>query len=344
METKYHAINPNFSNYQGHEKLLPTVESLANGIRRGNRATLSYSLTLTESKLGIHRKLAEELIQNLLPESGNSLRIGITGVPGVGKSTFIEAFGTYLIERGKKVAVLAIDPTSSCSKGSILGDKTRMEKLSVNQNAFIRPSPSSGSLGGVALHTREAIFLLEATGFDIIIVETVGVGQSEVAVKSMVDFFLLLMLSDAGDELQGIKKGIIEMADLLLINKADGDNLKEAIKAKAEYTRTLQLFSPNLNEWIPQVDICSALEKKGMENVWQIVQQFGEQQKIKGYFRQNRKEQAISWFRESIGDILLRKFYRNAEEKISQAENRVKKNEVNPYLAAKRVIEEFLER
>ncbi len=343
METGKASINPDFGKGKTPKKQLPSAEELARGIRAGNRAALSRSLTFAESKLDTHRQLAEELIHQLLPKTGNSLRIGITGVPGVGKSTFIEAFGSYLIEQGKKVAVLAIDPSSSRTKGSILGDKTRMEKLAANEKAFIRPSPSSGNLGGVSQHTREAILLCEAAGFDIIIVETVGVGQSEITVKSMVDFFLLLMLAGAGDELQGIKRGIMEMADLLLINKADGDNLREAKRAKAEYSRALHLFPPNPNEWIPQVKTCSSLEKTGMDDIWQTVQQFEEQQKLKGYFFENRQQQAVNWFRETLGELLIQQFHKDKErrERILPLENLIKTGKIEPFTAAKKMVEDL---
>ena len=245
------SINPDFKSSKANKTL--SAEELFSGIQNGKRAALSRALTMVESKLPQHRALAEILVKKALPLSGNSIRIGITGVPGVGKSTFIETFGEYLTSLGKKVAVLAVDPSSTKSKGSILGDKTRMNKLSLNANAFIRPSPSAGSLGGVAAKTRESILLCEAAGFDVIIIETVGVGQSETTVKSMVDFFILLMLAGAGDELQGIKRGIMEMADLLLINKADGENtLQNARRAVGEYKRALHLFPPNENEWIAQ--------------------------------------------------------------------------------------------
>ena len=342
MESGKPSINPDFGKDLSKRKNLPTIAELAQGIIAGNRAILSRSLTLAESKLDTHRQLAEELIQQLLPETGNSLRIGITGVPGVGKSTFIEAFGSYLIEEHqKKVAVLAIDPSSLRTKGSILGDKTRMEKLSANEKAFIRPSPSSGSLGGVSQHTREAIFLCEAAGFDVIIIETVGVGQSETAVKSMVDFFLLLMLAGAGDELQGIKRGIMEMADLLLINKADGDNQKEAKRAKAEYSRALHLFPPNPNEWTPRVNTCSAAENRGMEEVWNTILEFELQQKSKGHFQNNRKQQAINWFREAIGELLLHRFYQDVKQKerILSLELQIKEGEIEAFTAAKKLID-----
>lgn len=297
-------INPNKGAFARFKPQLPKVDELLNSVLEGNRPALSKALTLVESKNDAHRKLAEELVDKVLPYSGNSVRLGITGVPGVGKSTFIEAFGEYLTSIGKKVAVLAIDPTSTKNRGSILGDKTRMEQLSVNPDAFIRPSPSAGSLGGVAHKTRESILLCEAAGFDVIIVETVGVGQSETEVKSMVDFFVLLMLAGAGDELQGIKRGIMEMADLLIINKADGDNIRPAKLASGEYKRALHLFPPNPNEWIARVLTASARQKQGMSQAWEVVEEFENQQKVKGYFSENRRDQNIHWFN-SLVDLSL---------------------------------------
>ncbi len=298
-------INPKADHFKKFKPSLPDLNTLLDSIKAGKISSLSKALTLVESKKKEHRQLADELVEKALPFSGGSLRIGITGVPGVGKSTFIEAFGEYLTSIGKKVAVLAIDPTSTKNRGSILGDKTRMERLSVNQNAFIRPSPSSGSLGGVAHKTRESILLCEAAGFDVILVETVGVGQSETEVKSMVDFFMLLMLAGAGDELQGIKRGIMEMADLLIINKADGDNERAAKIASVEYKRALHLFPPNTNAWIPKVTTASALHQKGMQEAWEIMLEFENQQKIKGYFDTNRNDQNIRWFESWLNDSFL---------------------------------------
>lgn len=332
------SINPNLGLRK--KRQVKSIAELENGIGAGDRASLSQALTLAESRLSTHRAEAEKLVQNCLAQSGKSIRIGITGVPGVGKSTFIEAFGEYLIKEGKKIAVLAIDPSSTKSRGSILGDKTRMEKLSRNQNAFIRPSPAAGSLGGVARKTREAIILCEAAGYDVILVETVGVGQSETAVKNMVDFFMLLMLPGAGDELQGIKRGIMEMADLLLINKADDPKDPKVRLAMGEYKRALHLFPPNTNEWIPAVDSCSALKGDGLEKVWEHIEKFELQQKLKGYFDENRSEQAISWFDQQIIDHLLeyleslpqfKKYYDSFLEEI-------KSQNLDPSLAARKLI------
>jgi LAO/AO transport system kinase len=332
------SINPNLNLRK--KRQVKSIAELEQGILAGDRASLSQALTLAESRLTAHRAQAEKLVQNCLPKSGQSLRIGITGVPGVGKSTFIEAFGEYLIKEGKKLAVLAIDPSSSKTRGSILGDKTRMEQLSQNQNAFIRPSPSAGSLGGVARKTREAIILCEAAGYDIILVETVGVGQSETAVKNMVDFFMLLMLPGAGDELQGIKRGIMEMADLLLINKADDPKDPKVRLAMGEYKRALHLFPPNQNEWIPAVDSCSALKGEGLEKIWEHILKFERQQKLKGYFLENRSEQAVSWFDQQIGDHLfeylkgLPNFESNYQEYLAE----IRAQNLDPGLAARELL------
>jgi LAO/AO transport system kinase len=262
------------SKIKEHSGKLLSADDYLLGIQRGDVAVLGQAITLVESALTKHRSIAETLIEKCLPLSGKSIRIGITGVPGVGKSTFIEAWGNYLTSLGHKVAVLAVDPSSQTSKGSILGDKTRMNDLAINPKAFIRPSPSAGSLGGVAQKTRESIILCEAAGFDVILIETVGVGQSETAVHSMTDFFLLLMLSGAGDELQGIKRGIMEMADHLTITKADGDNLKKAKLAASEYKNALHLFPAQESGYTPQVSICSALEKTGLDSIWSTIESY----------------------------------------------------------------------
>lgn len=309
----------------------------------GSRSALSQALTLVESKLSLHRKEAEKLIGLALPHSGGSIRIGITGVPGVGKSTFIEVLGEYLTGQGKKLAVLAIDPSSAKSRGSILGDKTRMEKLSHNEEAFIRPSPSAGSLGGVARKTRESILLCEAAGYDVVLVETVGVGQSETAVKSMVDFFMLLMLAGAGDELQGIKRGIMEMADLLIINKADDLEPRKVKLAMGEYKRALHLFPPNTNEWIPEVLSASALKGKGIEGIWQVVEKFENQQKLKGYFEKNRQEQALNWFEEALGEMLLQRLQEDPQYQTSlkQVRATVKDGTTEPNAAAQQLLDKL---
>lgn len=290
-----------------------STEELVEGIRSGNRVILSRAITLIESNREEDQRQAEDLLQAILPDTGKSFRLGITGVPGVGKSTFIESFGTLLTEKGKKLAVLTIDPSSQRTKGSILGDKTRMEELARNPNAFIRPSASGSTLGGVSGKTREVMLLCEAAGFDFIIIETVGVGQSETHVHGMVDFFLLLMLAGAGDELQGIKKGIMEMADSVVINKADGNNLKQAKRAKVEYQNALHLFPANPSGWIPQVKTCSALDKSGLEEVFEMLTKFQAQVVGNGFFDKNRANQQVSWFKENLNELLKISFFKKPE-------------------------------
>ncbi|MCR9174305.1 MAG: methylmalonyl Co-A mutase-associated GTPase MeaB [bacterium] len=318
-----------------------SAEVLFDQILNGDMQALSAGITLVESKNDGHSKEAQELIQKCLPHAGNAIRVGITGVPGVGKSSFIEAFGKVLTDCGKKVAVLAVDPSSSISGGSILGDKTRMASLVNNENAFIRPSAAGDTLGGVARKTRESIILCEAAGFDLILIETVGVGQSETVVKSMVDFFLLLMLSGAGDELQGIKKGIMEMADALVITKADGDNVRPANRASQEYRNAMHLFPPNENEWIPQVFTCSALEGTNIERVYEVIQSFENQVRINGWFEKNRREQDKKWLRETLNEMLLQAFYNNDElgEAFKDAQEQMAKGEVTSFQAAEKLFE-----
>ncbi len=310
------------------------------GILSSDRIILSRAITLIESKKDEHRRFADQIIEEILPHSGKSLRIGITGVPGVGKSTFIESFGQLITSLGKKLAVLSIDPSSSLSKGSILGDKTRMERLANNKNAYIRPSPSGAKLGGVAQKTRETMLLCEAAGFDVIIVETVGVGQSETAVKDMVDYFLLLMLSGGGDELQGIKRGIMEMADAVAINKVDGNTIKEGKRAAKAYSNALHLFPPGKNQWTVPVHIVSSIENTGIEEVWEKLGEFVENTRKNGFFEKNRKEQNLKWFKEALRVKLEEDFYnspaksllRDMESKISSGEISVRKaiNELIP--------------
>lgn len=276
----------------------------------GDSNALARSITLIESISQEHQEVAESLLEKSFPLSGNSIRIGITGVPGVGKSTFIESFGKYLItEKGKKVAVLAIDPSSTKSKGSILGDKTRMMDLAANEHAFIRPSPSSGSLGGVGLSTREIIVLCEAAGYDVIIVETVGVGQSETDVKKLVDFFMLLMLPGAGDELQGIKRGIVELADAIFINKADGYTIQKAKEAKAAYTSALHLFQAAESGWQPVVETCSSTDNNNIDLAWKIVESYENLTKANSFFQLNRKSQLKSWFENAVEQRILRRYH-----------------------------------
>ena len=331
-------------NYIPKERSKPSIDALTKGILKGDFTALSRGITLCESKKDSDRKLAADLVKACLPHSGNSIRVGITGVPGVGKSTFIEVFGLYLIEQQKKkVAVLAVDPTSSKSKGSILGDKTRMEKLSTHPQAFIRPSPTSGSLGGVAQHSRESIILCEAAGFDFILVETVGVGQSETEVKEMTDFFLLLMLAGAGDELQGIKRGIMEMADGMLINKADGDNLQAAKNARREYQNALHLFPQSKSGWSPKVAICSALKNSNMDGAWKLIDDYRTQTKSNGFFDAQRKQQLKSWFLKSIDELLHRSLFKSSGIKniLSTLEKQVVEKQISPSEAAEKVFEEF---
>jgi len=334
------SINPNFRSGARAKSTFPNRQVLKEGILREDRAMVSRAITLCESNRSDHREQAELLLQDLMPHTGKSIRIGITGVPGVGKSTFIESFGQEVISRGHKLAVLAIDPSSGRSKGSILGDKTRMHKLVQEENAFIRPSPSGGSLGGVSRRTRESILICEAAGFDVIVIETVGVGQSETAVKSMVDFFMLLMLAGAGDELQGIKRGIMEMADLLLINKADDPKDSKVRLAIGEYKRALHLFPPNPNEWIPVVQACSALNNNGIPEAWEVIQSFENQQKNKGYFQDQRKAQSLDWFEESIGELVLEKVRAKAEfaEAYLEIQTAVQTGKLEPGLAAHQLI------
>ena len=306
----------------------------------GNIVQLSKAITLLESKLNKHQSIANQVIDKVLPHSGKSIRIGITGVPGVGKSTFIESFGNYLTSIGKKVAILAIDPSSQKRGGSILGDKTRMETLVNNDNVYIRPSPSRGALGGVAQQTRASILLCEAAGFDVIIIETVGVGQSEIAVHGMVDFFLLLMLSGAGDELQGIKRGIMEMADTIAITKADGDNVLNAKKAKQRYKNAMHLFPANNNEWIPEVVNCSSIENTGIQNVWEIIAKFERHTKLKGYFEKNRNNQAKYWMYEKINDELKRRFYEDEAiaAQLPGLEQQIIEGKISPFTVAERLL------
>lgn len=284
------------------------ISEYTKGILEKDIAVLSRAITLAESSKEEHQQTAKQIIESILPHTGNSVRIGITGVPGVGKSTFIEAFGQLLLQKGHSVAVLAVDPSSTLSKGSILGDKTRMEKLSVQKNVFIRPSPSGGSLGGVTLKTRESILLCEAAGFDYILIETVGVGQSETEVHRLTDFFLLLMLAGAGDELQGIKRGIMEMADGIIITKADGSNIDKAKTARAEYANAIHLFPPTESGWIPEVKISSAIENTGIEDAYDMIEKFVRHTKANNCFNKKRAQQDLSWF-ESLVQEKIRASY-----------------------------------
>jgi LAO/AO transport system kinase len=314
------------------------------GILAGDRVILAQAITLVESELPADQALATALIQEVLPYTGGSFRIGITGVPGVGKSSFIEVFGIRQLDAGKKVAVLAVDPSSSLSKGSILGDKTRMEKLALDKRAFIRPSPSRSTLGGVAVKTREAILLCEAAGFDLILVETVGVGQSETAVKSMVDFFLLLLLAGAGDELQGIKKGIVEMADGFLIHKADGDNLDLAAQAKVSYQNAVHLLPPSEKGWIPKLLLGSSLTGLGMQDLETMLAAYQEQMKVSGFWDATRGLQRLTWLDDQIQEVLGRAFVNHpgVKEILEREKPAVQSGLLSPSLLAQQAVDLFL--
>ncbi|MCL2417423.1 MAG: methylmalonyl Co-A mutase-associated GTPase MeaB [Bacteroidales bacterium] len=335
-------VNPAFLTSRSKKKTL-TVDDYVNGILEGNRMILSRAITLVESSHPDHQTMAQAVIERCLPHSGRSIRLGITGVPGAGKSTFIEALGVMLVNKGHKLAVLAVDPSSERSKGSILGDKTRMEELSGMENAFIRPSPSAGSLGGVARKTRETIILCEASGFDTTIVETVGVGQSETTVHGMVDFFLLIQLANTGDELQGIKRGIMEMADAIAINKTDGDNIPKAKVARTQFSNALHLFPPTESGWIPVVETCSAYTKDGIENIWDIVQNYIKHTQSNGYFEYKRSEQSRKILSETIDEALLAHFYHNPEIKnrLKHTIDEVLKGQISPYVAANNMLNEY---
>ena len=312
------------------------TDTLVSSILKKDITALSRAITLVESKNPKHKTQANSILKACLPHANNSIRIGITGVPGVGKSTFIEVFGKHLTAIGKRVAVLAIDPSSTITKGSILGDKTRMEDLVKDKNAFIRPSASGASLGGVARKTRETIMLCEAAGFDVIIIETVGVGQSETTVHSMVDFFLLLKLAGAGDELQGIKRGIIEMADTIAINKADGDNLKKAKLAKVEFNRALHLYPEKSSNWQPKVTLCSALQNEGIDAIWEIILDYIETTSKNDFFNKKRNEQNKFWLIQTIEDQLKSDFFNTPKIKKELANQLqlIEKNQATPFAAA----------
>lgn len=320
---------------------LPTPGEMVEGILKGDVTILSRAVTLVESLSLEHQAIAQEIIEKCLPYSGNSRRIGITGVPGAGKSTSIDAFGLHVLKDGGKLAVLAIDPSSERTKGSILGDKTRMEKLSVHPDAFIRPSPSAGSLGGVARKTRETIVLCEAAGYNNIFVETVGVGQSETAVHSMVDFFLLIQLAGTGDELQGIKRGIMEMADGIVINKADGDNVDRARLAQAQFRSALHLFPPTLSGWIPEVLCYSGYYELGIAEVWEMIGRYFDFVIKNGHFERKRQQQARYWMYETIDEQLRRHFYNNPDVSalLSDKEQRVLSNRQSSFTAARDVLD-----
>ena len=320
-----------------------SVEEYAAGVRARDRTVLGRALTLVESNHPQHQRQAQDLLLRLLPDTGGAHRVGISGVPGVGKSTFIEALGCHLAERGHRIAVLAVDPSSSVSGGSILGDKTRMAELSRHPSAFIRPSPSSGSLGGVARKTRESILICEAAGFDVVLVETVGVGQSETLVAEMVDCFLVLMLAGAGDELQGIKRGILELADLLAINKADGDNATRAEQARREYAAALHYMRPTSAGWQPRVVTVSSLEGRGLEELWQLVEEHRQALEASGELTTKRRHQQLGWMWTMVRDELLQRLRSHPEvaAELPRLEQQVLSGELTPTLAATRVLELF---
>ena len=340
------SINPYLAQKLQHRRREYTAAEYIEEIRKGNITVLSQAVTLVESQLPEHQTVAQEVITGCLPYAGNSVRIGITGVPGSGKSTSIDTFGLHVLGRGGKLAVLAIDPSSERSKGSILGDKTRMERLSQQKNAFIRPSPSAGSLGGVARKTRETIILCEAAGFDTIFVETVGVGQSETAVHSMVDFFLLIQLAGTGDELQGIKRGIMEMADGIVINKADGNNIEKAKLAQAHLRNALHLFPPSPSGWTPQVLTYSGYYEIGIDEVWKMIDDYTAFVKQNGYFDRKRREQSKYWLTETIDEQLSSHFYQNPDiaRLLAEKERMVLDAEESPFTAAQEILDNYFGR
>jgi LAO/AO transport system kinase len=313
----------------------------AQGVLNGDRRLIAKTITVIESSLAAHQRLAHTIVDLLLPYSGKAIRLGITGVPGVGKSTFIESLGTMLVEKGHRVAVLAVDPSSKRSGGSVLADKTRMEKLAVEERAFIRPSPSGGTLGGVARKTRETMIACEAAGFDVIIVETVGVGQSETTVASMVDFFLVLMIGGAGDELQGIKKGILELADAVAVNKADGDNIEKAELARKQYETALHFLAPSSPNWTPPVLTCSALEMTGIDVIWETVLQHHKTFTQTGELKANRKKQAVDWMWSLVKEGLKDRFYQHPEVKdiLPETVKDVEKGTIASTVAASRLLD-----
>lgn len=321
------------------------LATLANELSSGNRQALGQAITLVESVNPDDRSKALELLALTKQAQGNAIRIGITGVPGVGKSTFIESFGLYLLELGKRVAVLAVDPSSTKNRGSILGDKTRMNQLSIREEVFIRPSPSGGTLGGLARSTNESILLCEAAGYDVILVETVGVGQSETMVKQSVDFFLLLMLSGAGDELQGIKRGIMELADLLVVTKADGDNVKAAKRAAAEYKNAMHLFPANDNGWIPTTSVCSALEQSGLDDIWKQIDTFVNRTQNNGWFSKNRLEQQRFWLERMVQTDIIERFksLSRFQEMMKNAEYSIENENDNAFVLAQNIVNEIFE-
>ena len=325
------------------QRIVLSVEDYVEGVLARDRMILGRTITLIESNAESHQQKAQEVLKTLLPHTGNSIRIGISGVPGAGKSTFIEAFGTFLCEGGHRVAVLAVDPSSSVSRGSILGDKTRMEKLSQHESSFIRPSPSGGVLGGVARKTRETMLVCEAAGFDVILVETVGVGQSEATVRSMVDFFLLLSITGAGDELQNIKKGVIELSDAIIINKADGDNLTRALTTQADFNQALHYLTPFTDDWEVKAFCCSALEGRGISEIWDLVTEFRSKTTESGFFSKRRKDQLLQWVDSMVFEKLKNKFLSHAgvAALYPKIQEQLNKGEIPATSAAESLLEEF---
>jgi LAO/AO transport system kinase len=325
----------------GHRRL--SVEDYVHGVLIGNRTILARAITLIESNAPAHMETAQEVLRRLLPYTGKAIRVGITGVPGGGKSTFIEALGTMLCDKGHRVAVLAIDPSSSVTRGSILGDKTRMSVLSSKKNAFIRPSPSGGTLGGVARKSHETMLVCEAAGFDVILVETMGVGQSEVTVRSMVDFFLLIVLTGAGDELQGIKKGVMELADALVVNKADGSNKVRAMATKAEYNSILHYLQPATEGWVTRAYSCSSIKGEGIEDIWSAIEDFRQRALESGVFYTRRRTQALDWMYTMIREHLQVGFFSNPEvvARIPEIEQGVLNGKLSAAMAARELISAF---
>ncbi|MGB1217700.1 MAG: methylmalonyl Co-A mutase-associated GTPase MeaB [Saprospiraceae bacterium] len=330
---------------QTRKKRILSIDEYVSGIKDGSRVMLGRAITLIESTRAEHQALAREVVDKCLPFSGNSFRLGITGVPGVGKSTFIETLGMHVLEKGHKLAVLAIDPTSNLSRGSILGDKTRMQHLSVEENAFIRPSPAGDSLGGVARKTREVATLCEAGGYDTVFIETVGVGQSETAVHSMTDFFLLLLLPGGGDELQGIKRGIVEMADMIAVNKADSNPIA-AKQAKQAYRNAVHLFPAKESKWTVKTHLCSALQGDGISHLWQEILSYQSFSKENGYFHNKRKQQAVFWLKDTIGNSLLEMFRTHPKvmEKWDTLIQAVEEGAITPFAAAEVLLGFFREK
>ncbi|MFT5166542.1 MAG: LAO/AO transport system kinase [Saprospiraceae bacterium] len=339
------SINPDAAKrFVKEKKQLISSKVLTEGVLAGDRVLLSKAITYIESENPVHQEIAKELIENCLPYANKALRIGVTGSPGVGKSTFIEVMGKQVLQQGHKLAVLAVDPSSQISHGSILGDKTRMQELAADDRAFIRPSPAGAALGGVAQKTRETIILCEAAGYDTVFVETVGVGQSETTVHAMVDCFLLLLLPGAGDDLQGIKRGIVEMADIVIVNKADEDRIRLANESMSAYKNALHLFPAKESNWVVPVMACSALQSTGIDEIWETINQYKSQTDKNGYFEHNRIRQSKYWLYESINNQLRQLFYKNEniKNRLDQIEREVTTGKISPFRAAEDLIRYFI--